>query len=90
MLADDDDDDEDEAEAEEEDDRVLNFHVFVWLRADSYQRWTVNWWFWYVLVGVEEYRGSQAITISLANKMLVDDDASQEASTWKPTAMETI
>ena len=93
MLADDDDDDaEEEEEAEEEDDRVLNFHIFFWLRADCYQRWAVNWWFWYVLVGVEEYRGCQAITITigLANKMLVDDDASQEASTWKPTAMATI
>ena len=42
MLADDDDDDDDEeeeeAEAEEEDDRVLNFHIFFWLRADCYQR----------------------------------------------------
>jgi len=42
MLADDDDDDdeeeEEEAEAEEEDDRVLNFHIFFWLRADCYQR----------------------------------------------------
>ena len=44
MLADDDDDDEEEeAEAEEEDDRVLNFHIFFWLRADCYQRWAVNW-----------------------------------------------